>query len=113
MDQPEVRVYAERCFQSCSGDDELLSSKNNTLESRDLSPDYIFRARTAPYFGAVPCSPTMVPPSKERRGRVTRKAFCSVLMTRGVGVVPRPESAFRSLMRFRFAASARGGCAVS
>ena len=55
----------------------------------------------------------VVPPSKERRGRVTRKAFCSVSMIRGVGVVPRPESAFRSLMRSQFAASARGGCAVS
>ena len=55
----------------------------------------------------------VVPPSKERHGRVTREAFCSVLMTRGVGVMPRQESAFKLLMQSQFAASRRGGCAVS
>ena len=40
----------------------------------------------------------VVPPSKERRGRVTRKAFCSVLMTRGVGVVPRQLAAEASVV---------------
>ena len=51
MDLPEVHDYADRCFRSCDGDDELLSSKNNTLElPRPIARLHFPRAHSAPLW---------------------------------------------------------------